>query len=745
MDRMGLARGLPFILSITALAAAAPAFAQTQLPGITVTSPSPIAPRPRPQSETVVDVAPTPTPRPAQGRPAQAPPAQAPASVAPPQPLALTPEPIQPGLVVVTDSFVPVTVVTDRELQAKTGPTISDTLAQKPGVAASTFAPGASRPIIRGLDNHRVRIQENGIGTGDVSALSEDHGIPIDPNSVDRIEIIRGPGVLRYGSQAIGGVVAIENNRIPMFVPPAGFTARINGGLSSADRGTDGSFAVTAGSGRFVVHADGFARETKDYSTPQGRQFNSFTQSEGFALGTSYVWSNGYIGVGGSRMTSLYGIPGAEAADARPRIDLEQTKIYSKGEWRIDAFGIEAMRFWLGTSRYAHNEIIEDAGVDIIGTRFTNREREARLEAQHKPIRTALGELRGAAGFHWGTKTTRGFGVDEPVDGILDPAARSRMLAGFLFEELQVTRKLRLQAAGRLETTQSSGTAVDDPVNPPALFERSFTAKSGSVGMLYELPFGVVARLTGQVTERAPDIAELYSKGLHEATTTFELGNPNLKIERAQTLELGFKKATGPFRFDVSAFRTQYRGFIFKNFTGVLCGDTLASCGVDPELDQIVYAQRDATFRGAELAAQLDIAPLWRGVWGIDGQYDVVRATFEDGTNVPRVTPQRVGLGVYYRDANWYARLGVLQALKQDRVAVIDAKDTPTSGYTLLNADLAYSFKLPSSAGVATNMTIGIKGENLLDEEVRNHVSVKKDEVLQPGRTVRVYGSIKFN
>ncbi|MFM2422381.1 MAG: hypothetical protein RL291_911, partial [Pseudomonadota bacterium] len=423
---------------------------------------------------------------------------------------------------------------------------------------------------------------------------------------------------------------------------------------------------------------------------------------------------------------------------------LEQTRVYSKGEWRVGAGGLEALRFWLGTSRYAHNEVLDDGGVDIVGTRFTNREREARLEAQHMPVRTALGELRGAVGLHWHAKTTAGFGVDEPVDGILDPAARQRMLGAFIFEELQVTNRLRFQGAARLEGTRSNGTAVDDPANPPDRFERSFRARSGSVGLLYDLPFGVVARLTGQITERAPDIAELYSKGVHEATETFELGNPNLRTERARTLELGFKKATGPFRFDASVFRTSYQGFIFKNYTGVQCGDTLASCGVDPELDQIVYAQRDATFTGAELSAQLDVAPLWRGVWGIDGQYDIVRATFADGTNVPRITPQRLGAGVYYRDANWYARVGVLHAFDQKRVSIIDVKDTPTDGYTLLNANLAYTFKLPSTVA-ATQMTIGLKGENLLNEEVRNHLSYKKDEVLQPGRTIKLYGTIRLN
>ena len=142
--------------------------------------------------------------------------------------------------------------------------------------------------------------------------------------------------------------------------------------------------------------------------------------------------------------------------------------------------------------------------------------------------------------------------------------------------------------------------------------------------------------------------------------------------------------------------------------------------------------------------AQLDVAPIWRGVWGIDGQYDFVRARFEDaqGGNVPRIPPHRAGAGIYYRDVNWFARVGFLHAFDQDKIG---ENETPTDGYTLLNADLAYTFKLDGQGSVIPEMTIGLKGENLLDDDVRNHVSFMKDEVLQPGRTMRLYGIVKFN
>jgi iron complex outermembrane receptor protein len=123
---------------------------------------------------------------------------------------------LQGTLPIVTDQFATVTVVPTEELKRSPATTLGDILSTKPGITSSSFAPGAaSRPIVRGLDMHRVRIQENGIGSNGASDLGEDHGIPIDPLSVRQVEVIRGPATLRFGSQAIGGVVNADNNRIP--------------------------------------------------------------------------------------------------------------------------------------------------------------------------------------------------------------------------------------------------------------------------------------------------------------------------------------------------------------------------------------------------------------------------------------------------------------------------------------------------------------------------------------------------
>ena len=220
--------------------------------------------------------------------------------------------------------------------------------------------------------------------------------------------------------------------------------------------------------------------------------------------------------------------------------------------------------------------------------------------------------------------------------------------------------------------------------------DRNFAPKSASFGVLKDLPMDLVGSMTAQYVQRAPRAPELFSRGPHDATTTFDIGNPDLNIEVAKSVEVGIKKAKGPFRFEANAYYTRFDGFIFRNLTGAMCNET--SCGQnagDEELRQAIYSQRDAIFRGGEFQFQWDTLPMWSGFWGVDGQYDIVRATFTDGTNVPRIPPQRLGGGVYFRNAEWLGRISLLHAFAQNDIAIIG--ETPTGGYNLLKVEISHT------------------------------------------------------
>jgi iron complex outermembrane recepter protein len=739
--------------------AAAQSTETIELPEIVVTTASPVVKHPKKKRTTATQA------------PAQAP-GETPASALPVPELQPLPNSIAGG----EGLFVPVTVTTNREFVANGGATVTDTLQMKPGISGTTFAPGANRPIIRGLDSYRVRTQENGISTHDVAAISEDHAIPVDPLAADRVEVVRGPATLRYGSQAIGGVVSVENERVPTFIPRGGFSGRVVGGLSSVDDGADGAMSITAGQGGFALHADGFRRDSDDYDSPRGAVLNTFVESQGASIGTSLVGTEGFVGVAYTRFESLYGVPGEEAEEGvNPKIDMVQDKVTAKGEWHVHSSGIDAVRFWFGASDYAHDELAihepEESSEFEIGSRFTNREQEARVEVQHSPFLTGLGELNGAIGVHVDNRKTRGQSFEG--ESLLEPA-HTQSAAAFWFEELTLSQQLRVQAATRIEETTVDGRGWEEfhgeVHGDHGHFhahdfegERSFTPVSGGLGMLYDLPFGTVARLNGQYVERAPDAAELFSKGMHEATGTFEVGNPFLKEEKASTIEAGLKKASGPFRFDASAYYTRYRGFIYRALQGLQCDpvpvDGEFNCveegaehdhegeGEEHEhehlFDLVFFQQRDATFYGTELAAQLDMGRVWNGIWGFDAQYDFVRAKFSNGENVPRIPPHRLGGGIYYHDPQWFARAGLLHAFGQDEFGL---HEIATPDYTLVSAELSYTTLLTSPDGTGSLVTIGVKGENLADDEVLNHASFKRAEnVLLPGANVRLFGSVKLN
>ena len=236
---------------------------------------------------------------------------------------------------------------------------------------------------------------------------------------------------------------------------------------------------------------------------------------------------------------------------------------------------------------------------------------------------------------------------------------------------------------------------------------------------------------------------------MHEATGTFEIGNPFLTKEKARDLRAGLPQGHRPV--PLRCLRVTTPGSTASSSrasTGVECNGTLDSCGPRTRtrsvLDQVLYQQRKATFYGLELFGELDIGRVWRGIWGIDGRYDFVHARFDDaeGGNVPRIPPHRAGLGIYYRDLNWLARLGFLHAFDQDRIGANEEAD---QGLYPAQRRPRLHLQARRAGALVPEMTIGLKGENLLDDDMRNHVSFKKHEVLLPGRTIRLYGTVKLN
>jgi iron complex outermembrane recepter protein len=432
----------------------------------------------------------------------------------------------------------PTTVLEGDDLTLQQQGSLGETLNKQPGVSSSYFGPGASRPIIRGLDGDRIRILRNGVGALDASSLSYDHAVPLDPVNVERIEIVRGPAALLYGGNAIGGVVNTFDNRIP--------TAAIDGihgagelRYGGADTTRSSAGKLEAGDGSFALHLDASAREFNDLKIPgyarsrhapesedadekNGRLGNSNGRQDGGAVGGSYTWEDGYAGLSYSTYDANYGSP----AEQDVRIRMKQDHYAFASEIRNLQGPFSSLKIDAGYTDYEHREI--EGGE--VGTTFKNKGYEARVEARHVPI----GPVEGVIGAQVNRNEFSALGEEAFV-----PQTDTNSGALFVLEELQATERLKLSLGGRLERTVVDPDAKGNERFAAADRSKSFTAGSLSSGAVFTLtPIWSLAATLGY-TERAPTFYELYANGAHVATGTYEVGNANLSKEKARVQRPG--------------------------------------------------------------------------------------------------------------------------------------------------------------------------------------------------------------
>jgi iron complex outermembrane receptor protein len=606
-----------------------------------------------------------------------------------------------------------VTAKVDSEQILKSGgASIADSLKNVPGVSGSGFAAGASRPIIRGMDFNRVRILEDGTSSSDVADIGPDHGVPIDPLAVRSIEVVRGAATLRYGSQAIGGVVNAINDRVPMHLPAEPLSGELTGSYDTVSDAWQGSALADAALGNFALHADAFVRHAGDYDTPLGTEANSFFHGHGASLGGSYFFGGGdsHVGAAVEQYNSQYGIP----ADTS-HIDMRQTKVLTRSVFDLGAGLFKSLNLDGSYANYSHDEVEDDG---TIATTFRNKEWDGRAEL----LLNRLGFVQNSAlGFEYQHRDFSAVGEDASY---LYPTT-TESEAGYLFTEIYPSMPFHLELSGRLEHVRVQGTPASD-----VFTRRDFTPVSGAIGALFDVGSAVKLGLTASTTGRAPAMTELFARGGHDGPGTYETGDPTLKIERAKSLEGTLRVNTGGFHFTGSVYSTWFDNYIYGALTGRTCDDDgVCAAGDGGELKELNYGQRGAHFRGLEGEASFDLAQSLHGTLTAKALGDYTRATFDDGSNVPRIPPYRIGGGLDWQSDPFDANFNLMWVGRQDKPG---AFDTPTPGYVSLDAALAWR---PFASN--RNIEFALVGQNLTNDVQRNAAAFNKDEVVMPGRNVR--------
>ena len=599
------------------------------------------------------------------------------------------------------------------------GASLADALRNVPGVAGTGFAAGASRPVIRGMDAQRVKLAENGLSSSDVSDVGPDHGVPIDPLAAQQIEVVRGAATLRYGSQAIGGVVNVINNRIPL-KPIDGIEGEATTAYSTGAATGEGTISVDAGQGPFAVHLDGFGRRASNYETPDGVQPNSFFRGNGYSGGASYFFGDdSRVGASGTHYEARYGIPSDDTF-----IRMKQDKGAFGGSFKFGDGVLQRVNVDAGYADYTHSEI-DPEGNQVLST-FNNKEWDGRMEA----LFGATGPLSASAlGVQFQDRKFSALG--EGADYLLPTHTQSA--AAFAFVEAPVGA-LQFQGAARVEHIKIDGTPASSVET-----SRDYTPFSVSAGFTYDASDALRLGLTAASAARAPAQTELFARGPHDGPATFETGDPELKIERANSLEATARYKLGSEgRIEASAWGAHFDNYIYGALTGRMCDeDGVCEAGGAGELKELNYGQRDANFWGVEAKAFFPLTSVAGGK--LSGQVlgDYVRAKFTGGGgDVPRIQPGRFGGGLDWANDSIDASFLVLAVSSQDHVGVADMA---TDGYTSVDAQVRWR---PFKAKPGIELLL--VGHNLADETIRNATALNKDSVLMPGRDVRLVLSAKF-
>ena len=661
---------------------------------------------------------------------------------------------------------LPIGILSGEALREKATNSLGDTLKNEIGIANASFGPGVGQPIIRGQTGNRVSILQNGISLTDASNVSPDHANGTETLLADRIEVISGPSTLLYGSGAVGGVVNVIDNRIPSQLVDHPHL-QIEQTYNSVNEENKTIIRLDASASAFGFHIEAFTRENNNveingfaideaavekleemaeallgeehsdegdpvFYNSNGFVGNSDGEGNGFTVGGSYVGDSGFFGFSVAEIANEYGLPpGSHAHDHRDedheeehgeeevefvRIGMDQTRYDFKGEYNFTNSPLESIKATVGYTDYQHHEIeyFEGGGVEV-GTLFSNKGTEARFEFK----RAATGYWEGV----WGLQLS-----DVEFSAIGEEAFIPR-------SDISNLGLFGVERYSKNRFTAELGIRVEESnVDPDSACNNNETAISVSSSVLYDLDAQSNFLVAAARSERAPTVEELYSnvalsncsrimnnKDLvfHAATSLYEVGNTQLDKETSNNIEFGYRRHSGSITGEISAYYNKIDDYIFFNLTGENINKQFVA----------VYQAGDVTFRGLE--AEMSLAVYESN--GISGELsffgDIVNAEFDAGGNVPRIPPTKLGMELRYFADNWSAHIHATRFGSQNDTGMLELE---TDNYILVSVYADYHVPI----GGDSEFKLFVRGDNLLDKEIRNHTSLLKNFAPESGRGV---------
>ena len=637
--------------------------------------------------------------------------------------------------------FAVADTVVDQKRLAQGAVTIGEALSGETGISSNQFGAGSSRPVIRGQDGPRIKILQNSSENIDVSTLSPDHAVTVDPALAKQVEVIRGPSTLLFGAGTVGGLVNVTDSKLPTAMPEKGYEGNVGLRYNTGSDEKLATAGVTLGLGdQVALRVEGLKREANDYIAPdyvhegekERRVDNTFAKGQTVNVGLSWIYDRGFTGISYSNRQDQYGLPGHSheyeschlhglslhcgehdhdedehddhdhdhAHEAGPWIDLKSERYDVRTELDEPFAGFKKLRAQASYTDYQHDEIEEDT----ISTRFKNKGYDGRLELVHNP----LGAWEGVIGTQYGQQKLELTGEE----AFLAPNTTKKWSV-FALEHAQLN-DVHVELAARVDQQKID---IDDSSKKD--FDGSAFSVSGAAN--WEFAPNYKLSLVTSHQERLPLAQELYADGGHFATNTYELGNDQLSKEKSNNVELGFHYDDNTFDYHVHVYHNWFDEYIYAQ--------TLDRY---KDFRLVQYAQDKAKFYGAEAEAGYQISPIYKlSVFG-----DYVRGKI-DNDNAPRVPAGRLGTKLNADfDDHWSGSAEYYHVFQQDKIA---AYETDSQSYNMLNLGVAYSGKYSN----VSDYRVFLNANNLLDDQVYQHASFLST-IPQVGRNFSVGVNFSF-
>ncbi len=596
--------------------------------------------------------------------------------------------------------------VDSTQLTSRASVGLGDILESEAGVSKRSGGPAASRPVIRGFDGDRVMVSSDGVSVGSLASQSGDHSEPLDTSSIERIEVVKGPATLLYGSSAIGGVVnAISGHDEGAHPGLRGYFTGIGGSNNNQAAANGG---LEYGKNQWMFWANAGKQRTGDYKA--GGNFgpvrNTFARNTTGAVGGGYFAKKAFVNANYGYYTSNYGVP-LDFNDPHPenrslrvwRGDLKLNVGYNDADWAVSG-----IKFTIDFSNYRHQELTGK----VVGTTFRNKVNSLRGLFEQKKY----GSLTGRFGIEAYGRDFSTVGDEILVDG----PVRQKVFSVFGLEEYKFER-ITLQFGGRIETNRY------DPLNVK-LLNRNFTGFSSAAGAKFDLWKGGLFVANYSHGYRPPALDELYNNGPHDGSLLFEIGNQRTKPETNNGLDLSLRHQNNRFKAEANFYYYAFKDFVFLAPRGTF--DTKSG------LEFADYLQSDSRFTGTELSLDVTANKYMNVLTGVD----YVNAQLKSGQPLPRIPPLRshIALDLHYK--NLSVKPEIVAVARQNRIFT---NETQTAGYGTANVTASYILPSKHTASI-----FSLNAYNLNNKLFFNHISFIKDISPEIGRGVRFSYTVRF-